>query len=86
MTKNELMEVFNKCESLHMGIRLELTMPRQQDPEIIINTYKSLNSKRVYYDKTYDKNLIHKNNNQIKIVDARPIEIKRECKRITMWG
>ena len=86
MIKNELMEVFNKCESLHMGIRLELTMPRQQDPEIIINTYKSLNSKNSYYYKTYNENLIHQNNNQIKIVDARPIEIKRECKRITMWS
>jgi hypothetical protein len=86
MTKNELMEIFNKCESINMGIRIELSMPKQVDPEIVINSYKSLNSKKVYYDKTFDENLIHKNNNSIRIIDARPIEIKKECKRITMWG
>lgn len=86
MTKETLMEVFEKCKRLRMGIRIELEMPNQSDPEIIINTYGSLETKRRYYDKTYDNSLVHKNNPKIKIIDARPIQIKREPKRITLFG
>lgn len=85
MNKEILMKVFDECERKRMGIRIELEMPNQEEPEIIINTYKSLNAKRNYYNKTYDENLIHKNNNNIKIIECRPIQIKREPKRITLW-
>lgn len=85
MTKEKLMKVFDDCNRLRMGVRIELEMPNQEDAEIIINTYKSLKIKRNYYNKTYDDNLAHKNNDKIKIIDARPIQIKRESKRITLW-
>lgn len=85
MKKEKLMKVFDECERKRMGIRIELEMPNQEDPEIIINTYKSLNAKRNYYNKTYDDNLVHQNNAKIKIIDSRPIQIKRETKRITLW-
>lgn len=85
MTKEELMKVFDKCYKQRLGIRIQLEMPNQEDPEIIINTYKSLSAKRNYYNRTYDDNLVHKNNSRIKIIDARPIQIKREIKRIALW-
>ncbi len=85
MNKEKLMKVFDECNRLRMGIRIELEMPNQEDTEIIINTYRSLNTKRNYYIKTYDNNLVHKNNNKIRIIDAKPIQIKREVKRITLW-
>ncbi len=85
MNKEKLMKVFEECRNKRMGIRIELEMPNQEDLEIIINTYKSLNAKQSYYNKTYDNNLVHKKNDKIKIIDARPIQIKRESKRITLW-
>ena len=85
MNKEKLMQVFDECDRFRRGIRIELEMTNQEDPEIIINTYKSLNAKRNYYDKTYDHNLIHTNNVKIRIINAKPIQIKREPKRITLW-
>lgn len=84
MNKEKLMKVFNNCQRKRMGIRIELEMPNQEDPEIIINTYKSLNTKQSYYCKVYDDDLRHKGNDKIKIINARPIQIKREAKRITL--
>lgn len=78
------MEVFDKCERQRMGIRIELEMPNQQDPEIIINTYQSLETKKRYYNKTYDENLVHTKNNRIRIVSAKPIQVKRDAKRIAL--
>lgn len=84
MTKEKLMKVFEECERIHQGIRVELTTSNN-DIEIVINSYKSLENKRRYYDKFFNDNLVNTKNDRIKIVDARPIQIKRASKSITIF-
>ena len=84
MTKKDLIKVFEECERRHQGIRVELTMPNG-DIEVVINTNKSLESKKRYYDKFFNNDLVNTKKNKIRIIDARPIQIKREVKRITVW-
>ena len=84
MTKEKLMKAFEECERIRQGIRVELTMPNG-DIEVVINTYKSLEKKRRYYDKFFNDNLVNTKNDRIKIVDASPIQIKRAPKSITIF-
>lgn len=84
MTKNELMKVFEECERIRQGIRTEITMP-SGDIEIIINSYKSLENKRKHYDKFFNDKLVNTKNDKIKIIDARPIQIKLRNKEITLF-
>ena len=84
MTKEKLMKVFDECERIRQGIRVELTMPNG-DIEVVINTYKSLENKRRYYDKFFNDNLVNTKNDRIKIIDASPIQIKRAPKSITIF-
>lgn len=85
MTKKELNEIFDKCERTRMGIRIDLKMPFQEDPEVVINTYSSLQSKRSYYNKIYNENLVHNTNDKIQILAAYPIQVRHQPKRITIW-
>ena len=82
MTKEKLMKAFEECERIRQGIRVELTMPNG-DIEVVINTYKSLENKRRYYDKFFNDNLVNTKNDRI--VDASPIQIKRAPKSITIF-
>lgn len=84
MTKEKLMKAFEECERIRQGIRVELTM-LNGDIEVVINTYKSLENKRRYYDKFFNDNLVNTKNDRIKIVDASPIQIKRAPKSITIF-
>ncbi len=85
MTKEELMRVFNECFRTKQGIRIEVTMPNQEEPEIIINTNKSLEIKRRFYDRNYNDELINIKNDKMRIIDARPIQIKRRQKEIVLF-
>jgi hypothetical protein len=84
MTKKELIKIFEECEKTHHSIRVELTTPNN-DIELVITNYKSLESKKRYYDKFFNNDLVNTKNDKIKIIDARPIQIKKEVKRITIW-
>lgn len=69
LSKEELKQFFldMKKEGLDIGIKLK--MPNQIMPEIILNYNSSIDSKLEYYLNTYDDNLIHKNNQEIQIID-----------------
>lgn len=84
MTKEKLMKVFEKCESTRQGIRVELTMPNG-DIETVINTNKSLENKKRYYDKFFNDDLVNIKNDRIRIIDAAPIQIRRVPKSITIF-
>lgn len=73
-TLNELEMTFKECKDLEMPICVAIQLPNQKDPELIINTLNSLDNKLDYYKETYDKNLIHKNNKNIRILSAFPIK------------
>lgn len=84
MTKEKLMKIFEECERTRQGVRIELTTPNN-DVEIVINTYQSLDYKKKYYDKFYNEDLVNVKNDKIKIIDANPIQIKRAPKSITLF-
>ena len=69
LNKEELKKFFldMKKEGLDVGIKLK--MPNQKEPEIILNYNSSIDVKLKYYLDTYDDNLVHKNNPEIKIID-----------------
>lgn len=69
LNKEELKKFFldMKKEGLDVGIKLK--MPNQKEPEIILNYNSSIDAKLKYYLDTYDDNLVHKNNPEIKIID-----------------
>ena len=69
LNKKELKKFFldMKKEGLDVGIKLK--MPNQEEPEIILNYNSSIDAKLKYYLDTYDDNLVHKNNSEIKIID-----------------
>lgn len=69
LKKDELKNFFlgMKKEGLDVGIKLK--MPNQKEPEIIMNYNSSIDNKLDYYLKTYDDELVHKNNPEIQIID-----------------
>ena len=73
-----LEDVFYEAKRDGADICVEVTVPGQDDTEIIINRNKSLDNKLQYYKDTYDKNCIHKHNKDIKIVSVTAIEFDCE--------
>ena len=69
LNKEDLKKFFldMKKEGLDVGIKLK--MPNQKEPEIILNYNSSIDVKLKYYLDTYDDNLVHKNNPEIRIID-----------------
>ena len=81
LNKEELKKFFldMKKEGLDIGIKLKMPNQKeiiqtteeliQKEPEIILNYNSSIDAKLKYYLDTYDDNLVHKNNPEIKIID-----------------
>ena len=73
-----LEDIFNEAKRDGYDICVEITIPGQEENEYIINRNKSLDNKLEYYKNTYDKNCIHKMNEDIKIISATAIEFNCE--------
>ncbi|MCI8460445.1 MAG: hypothetical protein HFE81_03535 [Bacilli bacterium] len=69
----ELEKAFALAKEQQMPICVAVSLPNQKTDELIINSVEALESKLEYYKHTYDKNLVHKSNKNIKIKDAFPI-------------
>lgn len=78
MIIDDLIDAFHDAQEENLDICIEMTIPGQNETEFVINRNKSLASKLEYYCNTYDENLIHKHNKEIKIVSATPIEFQCE--------
>ena len=74
MIIDDLIDAFHEAQEDNSDICVEVTIPGQKDTEFIINRNKSLANKLEYYCNTYDENLVHKHNKEIRIVSATPIE------------
>ena len=74
MTREDLINAFNAAKDNRLDICIKLTIPGQEECEYIINKFKSLDNKLEYYSKAYDENCVHSMNNQIRMVDAFPID------------
>ena len=53
---------------------IKVTIPNQDETELIINNNSSIDNKIDYYCKAYDENLVHSMNDKIKIVDIQEIK------------
>lgn len=73
MKLEQLEEAFAEAKRNGVCIAVEVTIPGQDESELIINQPKSLDNKLEYYKNTYDENLIHKNCKDIKILSAIPV-------------
>lgn len=70
LNKQELIEFIMAVKKKGDDIAIKLQIPNQEKPEIIMNYNASIDTKLKYYIETYDDNLIHKNNSEIRIIDA----------------
>lgn len=74
MTMKDLVDVFNECKKYNLPICVILKLPDTPSNELIINPPDNFEKKLDYYKDIYDENLVNKNNSEIKIVNAFPIE------------
>jgi len=71
----DLINFFLEAKRNGRDVGIKLKMPNQTKPEIILNYNSSIDTKLEYYKKTYDDNLIHKNNSEIQIIDLYTMNI-----------
>ena len=74
MTKEQLINIFMEAKTNKCDICVELTIPGQNDTEFIVNKNKSIENKLKYYLETYDDELKHCRNNNIRIINAFAID------------
>ena len=74
MTKEQLINIFMEAKRNKCDICVELTIPGQNDTEFIVNKNKSIENKLKYYLETYDDELKHRRNNNIRIINAFAID------------
>lgn len=78
MNQDYLELVFNNALVQGLDVRVEVTIPGQEDTEFIINKNSSIKNKLEYYKKTYDHKCVHKHCNEIKIVSVRKLKFKED--------
>lgn len=66
--KEELERVFTEAKNKGMDIAVEVTVPGQEETELIINKNSSIDNKLSYYMRSYDDNLNLNANPEVKIV------------------
>lgn len=69
MTRKEEMEkLFTEAKNKGMDIGVEVTVPGQEETELIINKNSSIDNKLSYYMRSYDDDLNLNANQEVKIV------------------
>lgn len=69
LTMKEMVQFFKDVKEKGLDMVIKLKMPNQEEPEIIMNYNKSIDTKLKYYQKTYTDDLVHKNNSDIQIIE-----------------
>lgn len=70
MTTEQAIQKLRKAEQLGMLGGIEVTIPGQSATEFIINRPASITNKIAYYKQAYNPDGTHKNNPEIRIVNA----------------
>ena len=66
--KAQLEKTFLEAKEHRMDVAVEVTIPNTKSTEIIINRCENIDVKLAYYLAAYDNDLVHKNNEEVKIV------------------
>lgn len=69
LTMKEMVQFLKDVKEKGLDMVIKLKMPNQEEPEIIMNYNKSIDTKLEYYQKTYTDDLVHKNNSDIQIIE-----------------
>lgn len=78
MKKIDLIQIALSAIKSGNDLKVEVTIPGQEDTEYIINKNKSIENKLKYYCETYDDDLCHKKNPSVKIIGAETIIYNKE--------
>lgn len=70
MNRDAVIAIMNEAKRLYLDAVIELTIPNQEDTELIVVSPRSVDSKIDYYLNTYDADGVHMNNSQIRMVGA----------------
>ena len=76
LTKEHLIKTFEEAKTNNQSVCVEVTIPGQNDTEYIINKNASIENKLAYYLNTYNDNLEHNRNNEVRIVSIYAIDFE----------
>ena len=68
LTKQDLINMAELAKAKNICLFVEVTIPGQEETEVIVNRPSSIDNKVKYYLETYNDDLTHKRNSEIKIV------------------
>lgn len=68
LTKQDLINTAEIAKRENICLFIEVTIPGQEETEVIVNRPSSIDNKLKYYLGVYDENLSHRMNSAVKIV------------------
>ena len=78
LTKQDLINMAELAKAKNICLFIEVTIPGQEETEVIVNRPPSVDNKVKYYLETYNDDLTHKRNPEIKIVQISAGDFKYE--------
>lgn len=76
LTYKDLKNMAKLAKEKNLCLAVEVTIPGQEETEIIINRPSSIDNKLKYYLGVYDENLAHRMNNAIKMVQISVVDVE----------
>lgn len=76
LTHEDLKNIAELAKEKNLCLAVEVTIPGQEETEIIINRPSSIDNKLKYYLGVYDENLSHRMNPNIKMVQLSAVDVE----------
>ena len=76
LTYEDLKNMAELAKQKNLCLAVEVTIPGQEETEIIINRPSSIDNKLKYYLGVYDVNLCHRMNSAIKMVQLSAVDVE----------
>lgn len=78
LTHEDLKTIAELAKKNNICLVVEVTIPRQDETEAIINRPSSIDNKLKYYLNTYNNNLVHKMNAGIQMVQISAMDVEEQ--------
>ena len=76
LTYEDLKNMADLAKKKNLCLAVEVTIPGQEETEIIINRPSSIDNKLKYYLGVYDEHLAHRMNSAIKMVQISAVDVE----------
>lgn len=76
LTYEDLKNMAELAKKKNLCLAVEVTIPGQEETEIIINRPSSIDNKLKYYLGVYDEHLAHRMNSAIKMVQISSVDVE----------